>query len=79
MVEPNTAPTAGTNAGANSGPLPHAELVALQRSAAMGAPGSAVAVRRELLLALVDELLATRSLLARVGGDLRTIARHARG
>jgi hypothetical protein len=54
-----------------------AELVALQRSTAMLQPGTTVPMRREELLELLEELTATRALLARLGADRKTIARRA--
>jgi hypothetical protein len=54
-----------------------ADLVGLQRSAAMHQPGQQVAVEREVLLALCEELVEQRALLRRLGGDLRTVARRA--
>jgi hypothetical protein len=55
----------------------HADLVALHRSTAMAPPGTEVAVGREQLLAVLVELLEARSLLTRLGADLRTVARRA--
>jgi hypothetical protein len=70
-VEPNT-----------SSALPfafvdQADLVAWQRSAAMAAPETTLAVKREELLEVLAELIATRALLARLGADLKTVARRA--
>lgn len=56
----------------------HADLVALHRSAAMLPPGSDVAVPREQLLGVLVELLEARSLLTRLGSDLRAVARRGR-
>ena len=50
------------------------QLVALQRSAAMLLPGQTIPVDRETLTALCSELLDARSLLERLGADLRTVA-----
>jgi len=58
-------------------PIPDHELTALLRSAAMAAPSSKVAVEREVLIELGQELLQQRSLLRRLGGDLKTVARAA--
>ncbi|MEP6659152.1 MAG: hypothetical protein ABJD24_04460 [Acidimicrobiales bacterium] len=55
-----------------------ADLVALQRSTAMIAPGAPAAIKREELLEILDEITATRALLARLGADLKTVARRAR-
>jgi len=60
------------------GPLAEADLVALSRSVAMLAPGATMSMRREELSALLEELLATRALLQRLGADLKTVARRAR-
>ena len=54
------------------------ELTALIRSAAMAAPRSKVSVERELLIEALEELLQQRSLLRRLGDDLRTVARSNR-
>jgi hypothetical protein len=56
----------------------NAELISLQRSAAMAAPGSAVPMPRERVLELLDEVLSSRSLLERLGTDLRSVADHGR-
>jgi hypothetical protein len=56
--------------------VPQAELIALQRSAAMVGGGQSVPVPADVLGALCTELLANRSLLERFGADLRTIARR---
>ena len=53
------------------------ELIALHRSTAMLQPNVKASVDREQLLELIDELVATRRLLTRLGGDLRTVARRA--
>jgi hypothetical protein len=55
-----------------------AELVALQRSTAMVAPGQPVPVERERLHALCTELIEARQLLARLGSDLREVAARSR-
>jgi|GEM_PF-3703966 len=55
--------------------IPDHELTALIRSAAMAAPKSKVAVDREQLIEALEELLQQRSLLRRLGDDLRTVAR----
>ncbi len=55
-----------------------AELISIQRSAAMLPPGTAVPLPRESLLALVEEVLSQRSLLERLGTDLRDVARRSR-
>jgi len=54
-----------------------ADLIALGRSTAMLTPNTVVRITREELLDLVDELVATRALLARLGADLRTVAKRA--
>jgi len=54
---------------------PDHELTALIRSAAMAAPNSKVGVDREQLIEALEELLQQRSLLRRLGDDLRTVAR----
>jgi hypothetical protein len=53
------------------------ELTALHRSTAMLQPNMKAAVEREQLLEILDELLDTRRLLARLGGDLKTVARRS--
>lgn len=53
------------------------ELTALHRSTAMLQPNVKAAVEREQLLEILDELLDTRRLLARLGGDLKTVARRS--
>ena len=53
------------------------ELTALHRSTAMLQPNAKAAVEREQLSEILDELLDTRRLLARLGGDLRTVARRS--
>ncbi len=55
-----------------------ADIVALQRSAAMLQPGQALSVDREELMALCEEVVASRQLLARLGADLRTVAARAK-
>lgn len=57
--------------------VPDHELIALSRSAAMAQPNSKVAVEREALMSMVDELTDHRRLLRRLGGDLKTVARNA--
>lgn len=52
------------------------ELTALIRSAAMAQPASKVGVDREQLIEALEELLQQRSLLRRLGDDLRTVARN---
>lgn len=58
-------------------PVTAAELVSLQRSAAMLGPGQQQPVDRELLYALCSELLEARQLLGRLGADLRSVASRA--
>jgi hypothetical protein len=58
-------------------PVDTGKLVALQRSAAMLSPGQSIPVDRETLAAMCGELLEARALLARLGADLRTVARRA--
>ena len=55
--------------------IPDHELTALIRSAAMATPKSKVGVEREQLIEALEELLQQRSLLRRLGDDLRTVAR----
>lgn len=55
-----------------------ADLVALQRSAAMAPPGQRVPVDRDHLVALCSELIEARQLLARLGSDLREVAARSR-
>lgn len=52
--------------------------MALQRSAAMLAPGAAMAVDRDLLYDLCTEVIESRQLLARLGADLRAVAARSR-
>jgi len=56
-----------------------ADLVSLQRSAAMLSTGQKMPVDRDELLDMCGELIGTRRLLARLGGDLKTVARRAKG
>jgi hypothetical protein len=58
--------------------VPTAELVSLQRSAAMLRPGQTQPVDRDTLYELTAELIASRELLARLGTDLRTVAERGR-
>ena len=55
-----------------------ADLIALQRSAAMLEPHAIASVRREELLAVLDELIALRQLVERFGTDMRHIAKRGR-
>lgn len=55
--------------------VPDQEITAQIRSAAMAPPRSKVGVERELLIEVVEELLQQRSLLRRLGDDLRAVAR----
>jgi hypothetical protein len=57
--------------------MEQADLIAWQRSVAMLTPNAAVSLERERLLEILDELVATRALLARLGADLKTVARRA--
>lgn len=57
--------------------MEQADLIAWQRSVAMLTPNVAVSLERERLLEILDELVATRALLARLGADLKTVARRA--
>jgi hypothetical protein len=50
-----------------------AELISVERSAAMAPPGSDVSIRRDLLLDALAELRQQRALLTRLGADLRTV------
>lgn len=56
--------------------VPDHELIALVRSAAMQPSGSRVMVDRETLIESLEELIQTRHMLARLGTDLKTIARR---
>jgi hypothetical protein len=58
-------------------PVGTADLVSLHRSAAMAAFGQSLPVNREVLMSICDELLEVRSLLERMGTDLRAIAAKA--
>jgi hypothetical protein len=58
--------------------LPTAELVAIQRSAAMLREGQTYAVPRDELIELIAEVIEARQLLERLGGDLRTVAARSR-
>ncbi len=60
-----------------SAPMEQADLIAWHRSVVMLTPNAAVTLERERLLEILDELVATRALLARLGGDLKTVARRA--
>lgn len=55
-----------------------ADLIALQRSAAMLQPGACIGVERDVLLNVLDELFSQRALLQRLGSDLKSVARKAR-
>ena len=55
--------------------VPDQEITAQIRSAAMASPRSKVGVEREVLIEVLEELLQQRSLLRRLGDDLRTVAR----
>jgi hypothetical protein len=55
----------------------HADLISLQRSTAMLTPGERASVSREDLLDVLEELIATRQLLSRLGGDLKAVARRS--
>jgi len=56
-----------------------ADLVILQRSAAMLTTGQTLPVDRDELLDMCSELIETRRLLARLGTDLRTVVVKAKG
>ena len=56
----------------------HADLISLQRSAAMLQPGASLAVERDLLIRVLDELFSQRALLQRLGADLKSVARKAK-
>lgn len=58
--------------------VPTAELVSLHPPIAMQAPDSPVTLHRDEALSLVEELLALRQLVERVGGDLRNLAARSR-
>ena len=53
-------------------------LLALQRSTAMLSPGAATNLRREDLLEILEELITSRSLLERLGSDLKSVARRGK-
>lgn len=55
-----------------------ADLISLQRSAAMLQPGASIGVERDLLIRVLDELFSQRALLQRLGADLKSVARKAR-
>ena len=55
-----------------------ADIVALQRSAAMLRPGQTMPIAREELIELCEEVVSSRQLLARLGADLRTVAARAK-
>jgi hypothetical protein len=59
--------------------LSQADLVSVQRSAAMQLAGTKVSVDRDDIIELIEELFELRRLVQRVGGDLKTLARHAAG
>jgi hypothetical protein len=54
----------------------HPDLVALHRSTAMLPPGTGVTMPREALLAVLEDLFATRALLSRLSADLHDVHRH---
>ena len=58
-------------------PVDNAQLVSMQRSAGMAQRGQSCPVDRDVLVDLCGELLEARSLLARLGTDLRTVAGRA--
>ena len=58
-------------------PVDTAELVALQRSAAMLTPGQSMPIERDVLFELCGEVLEARQLLARLGTDLKAVAAKA--
>jgi hypothetical protein len=58
-------------------PVDTAELVALQRSAAMLTPGQSMPIERDVLFELCGEVLEPRQLLARLGTDLKAVAAKA--
>jgi len=55
--------------------IPDHEVTAILRSAAMAAPSTKVTIEREVIVDLLEELMQSRSLLRRLGDDLRTVAR----
>lgn len=57
--------------------IPDHDITAQIRSAAMAPPSSKVGVDREVLIEALEELLQQRSLLRRLGDDLRTVARSS--
>lgn len=57
--------------------MPDHEITAQIRSAAMAPAMSKVAVEREVLIEVLEEVLQQRSLLRRLGDDLRTVARSS--
>jgi hypothetical protein len=58
-------------------PVSTADIVSIHRSAAMLNLGQPYPIEREVLMSLCDELLEVRSLLERMGTDLRAIAAKA--
>ncbi len=61
----------------STNPVPTRDLIGLRQSAAMLTTGTKVSVPREEFVAIVDELLENRGLLARLGADLKTVARRS--
>ena len=57
--------------------VPLGKLTALRRSAVMISPTASIPLERDELVALGDEILATRQLLTGLGDDLRAIAANA--
>ena len=60
-----------------NGGVPQAELISIQRSAAMIQPRGTFPVERDVLMNLIGEVLEQRQLLARFGADLKVVASHA--
>ena len=58
-------------------PISPTDLENLRRSAAMIQPHQSLPVNRQDVLAMCDELVESRSLLARLGTDLKTVAGKA--
>lgn len=57
--------------------MEQADLISWHRSVAMAAPRSTVSAQREQLLDVLDELISVRTLLSRLGADIKSVARRA--
>jgi hypothetical protein len=58
--------------------LPQPELISLHRSVGMLKPDEQMALHRDVLISLLDELMAARSLIKQLGGGLVDVAREAK-